>query len=163
MGIHTVSFLVENKAGVLFNVTNLFRRRGFNIESIAVGTIEDPKYSRMTISVDADAKTLANLVEQLEKMVEVIKVKRLDPLRIVQRELLLVKLSTQDPIAREDALKYINNQHGLVLDIDDDNIMAEVTGNPGELDEFLEYVKSIGIVELSRTGITALEKGRLQL
>jgi acetolactate synthase-1/3 small subunit len=141
----------------------LFRRRGFNIESIAVGTVQDPKYSRMTISVDADAKTLANLVEQLEKMVEVIKVKRLDPLRIVQRELLLVKLSTQDPIAREDALRLINNQHGLVLDIDDDNIMAEVTGYPGELDEFLEYVKSIGIVELSRTGITALEKGRLQL
>ncbi|HHL41813.1 acetolactate synthase small subunit [Candidatus Bathyarchaeota archaeon] len=163
MAIHTVSFLVENKAGVLFNVTNLFRRRGFNIESIAVGTVQDPKYSRMTISVDADAKTLANLVEQLEKMVEVIKVKRLDPLRTIQREMLLVKLSTQDPIAREDALKYINNQHGLVLDIDDDNIMAEVTGYPGELDEFLEYVKSIGIVELSRTGITALEKGRLKL
>ncbi|MCW4013629.1 MAG: acetolactate synthase small subunit [Candidatus Bathyarchaeota archaeon] len=163
MAIHTVSFLVENKAGVLFNVTNLFRRRGFNIESIAVGTVQDPKYSRMTISVDADAKTLANLVEQLEKMVEVIKVKRLDPLRTIQREMLLVKLSTQDPIAREDALKHINNQHGLVLDIDDDNIMAEVTGYPGELDEFLEYVKSIGIVEMSRTGITALEKGRLQL
>jgi acetolactate synthase-1/3 small subunit len=163
MAIHTVSFLVENKAGVLFNVTNLFRRRGFNIESIAVGTVQDPNYSRMTISVEADAKTLANLVEQLEKMVEVIKVKRLDPLRTIQREMLLVKLQTQDPIAREDALKYINNQHGLVLDIDDDNIMAEVTGYPGELDEFLEYVKSIGIVELSRTGITALEKGRLQL
>jgi acetolactate synthase-1/3 small subunit len=163
MAIHTVSFLVENKAGVLFNVTNLFRRRGFNIESIAVGTVQDPKYSRMTISVEADAKTLANLVEQLEKMVEVIKVKRLDPLRTIQREMLLVKLKTQDPIAREDALRFINNQHGLVLDIDDDNIMAEVTGNPGELDEFLEYVKSIGIVELSRTGITALEKGRLQL
>ena len=163
MAIHTVSFLVENKAGVLFNVTNLFRRRGFNIESIAVGTVQDPKYSRMTISVDADAKTLANLVEQLEKMVEVIKVKRLDPLRTIQREMLLVKLQTQDPIAREDALKHINNQHGLVLDIDDDNIMAEVTGYPGELDEFLEYVKSIGIVELSRTGITALEKGRLHL
>jgi acetolactate synthase-1/3 small subunit len=161
--IHTVSFLVENKAGVLFNVTNLFRRRGFNIESIAVGTVMDPKYSRMTISVEADLKTLANLVEQLEKMVEVIKVKRLDPLRIIKREMLLVKLSTQDPLAREDALRYINNQHGLVLDIDDDNIMAEVTGEPEELEEFLEYVKSIGIVELSRTGITALEKGRLKL
>jgi len=84
-------------------------------------------------------------------------------LRTIQREMLLVKLQTQDPIAREDALKYINNQHGLVLDIDDDNIMAEVTGYPGELDDFLEYVKSIGIVELSRTGITALEKGRLHL
>ena len=163
MAIHTVSFLVENKAGVLFNVTNLFRRRGFNIESIAVGPVMDPRYSRMTISVEADAKTLANLVEQLEKMVEVIKVKRLDPLRIIKREMLLVKLTTQDPLAREDALRLINNQHGLVLDIDDDNIMAEVTGEPEELEQFLEYVKSIGIVEMSRTGITALEKGRLQL
>jgi len=163
VAIHTVSFLVENKAGVLFNVTNLFRRRGFNIESIAVGPVMDPRYSRMTISVEADAKTLANLVEQLEKMVEIIKVKRLDPLRIIKREMLLVKLSTQDPLAREDALRLINNQHGLVLDIDDDNIMAEVTGEPEELEQFLEYVKSIGIVEMSRTGITALEKGRLQL
>jgi acetolactate synthase-1/3 small subunit len=148
MPIHTVSFLVENKAGVLFNVTNLFRRRGFNIESIAVGTVTDPKYSRMTISVEADQKTLANLIEQLEKMVEVIKVKRLDPLRTIKREMILVKLS---------------NQHGLVLDLDDDSIMAEVTGEPEELEKFLEYVKSIGIVEMSRTGITALEKGRLQL
>ena len=163
MPIHTVSFLVENKAGVLFNVTNLFRRRGFNIESIAVGTVTDPGYSRMTISVEADQKTLANLLEQLEKMVEVIKVKRLDPLRTIKREMILVKLSTQDPLAREDALRYINNQHGLVLDIDDDSIMAEVTGEPEELEKFLEYVKSIGIVEMSRTGITALEKGRLQL
>lgn len=163
MAIHTVSFLVENKAGVLFNVTNLFRRRGFNIESIAVGTVQNPKYSRMTITVEADLKTLANLVEQLEKMVEVIKVKRLDPLRTIKREMLLVKLRTRDPLAREDALKYINGQHGLVLDIDDESIMAEVTGDPWELEEFLEYVKSIGIVELSRTGITALEKGRLQL
>ena len=163
MSIHTVSFLVENKAGVLFNVTNLFRRRGFNIESIAVGTVMDTRYSRMTISVEADAKTLANLVEQLEKMVEVIKVKRLDPLRIIKREMLLVKLKTHDPLAREDALKLINGHHGLVLDIDDHNIMAEVTGEPDELEEFLEDVKSIGIVELSRTGITALEKGRLQL
>lgn len=163
MAIQTVSFLVENKAGVLFNVTNLFRRRGFNIESIAVGTVQNPKYSRMTITVEADLKTLANLVEQLEKMVEVIKVKRLDPLRTIKREMLLVKLRTRDPLAREDALKYINGQHGLVLDIDDESIMAEVTGDPWELEEFLEYVKSIGIVELSRTGITALEKGRLQL
>jgi acetolactate synthase-1/3 small subunit len=163
VAIHTVSFLVENKAGVLFNVTNLFRRRGFNIESIAVGTVQDPGYSRMTISVEADIKTLTNLVEQLEKMVEVIKVKRLDPLRTIRREMILLKLSTRDPLAREDALNYINGQHGLVLDIDDESIMAEITGDPIELEEFLEAVKSIGIVELSRTGITALEKGRLQL
>lgn len=163
MTIQTISFIVENKAGVLFNVTNLFRRRGFNIESIAVGAMEDPSYARMTIHIEADAKTLNQMVEQLSKMVEVIKVKRLDPLRTISRELLMVKLSTSDPIAREDALRHINNQHGLVLDINDDSIMAEVTGDPEELDRFLEYVKSIGIVEMSRTGITALEKGRLKL
>lgn len=163
MTIQTISFIVENKAGVLFNVANLFRRRGFNIESIAVGAMEDPSYARMTIHIEANAKTLNQMVEQLSKMVEVIKVKRLDPLRTISRELLMVKLNTSDPLAREDALRHINNQHGLVLDIDDDSIMAEITGNPEELDKFLEYVKSIGIVEMSRTGITALEKGRLKL
>ncbi len=161
--MHTVSFLVENQPGVLFNVSNLFRRRGFNIDSITVGALEDPRYSRMTITVDADPKTLNNLLDQLDKMVEVIKVKRLDPLRTVRREMLLVKLGTSDPMAREDALKYINGQHGLVLDIDEDHIVAEVSGEPEELDQFIGYVKSIGIVEMSRSGVTALEKGRLTL
>ena len=163
MIMHTISFLVENKAGVLFNVANLFRRRGFNIESIAVGAVEDTKYARMTIHIYADAKTLNNMVEQLGKMVEVIKVKRLDPLRTISRELLMVKLNTIDPIAREEALRVINTSHGLVLDIDDENIMAEITGTPEEIDGFLEAVNSVGVVEMSRTGITALEKGRLKL
>ena len=158
-----MSFLVENQPGVLFNVSNLFRRRGFNIESITVGAVEDTKYARMTITVDSDTKTMNNLVDQLDKMVEVIKVKRLDPLRTIRRELLMVKLSTIDPMAREDALNYINNQHGLVLDIENESVMAEVTGEPDEIDMFLEHVKSIGIIEMSRTGITALEKGRLKL
>ncbi|HUV34427.1 MAG TPA: acetolactate synthase small subunit [Candidatus Desulfaltia sp.] len=161
--MHTVSFLVENQPGVLFNVSNLFRRRGFNIDGITVGALEDARYSRMTITVEADPRTLNNLLEQLDKMVEVVKVKRLDPLRTVRREMLLVKLSTRDPMAREDALRLINNQHGLVLDIDEDNIMAEVSGTPEELDQFLDYVKSVGVVEMSRTGVTALEKGRLKL
>ena len=161
--MHTVSFLVENQPGVLFNVSNLFRRRGFNIDSITVGALENPRYSRMTITVDADPKTLNNLLDQLDKMVEVIRVKRLDPLRTVRREMLLVKLGTSDPMAREDALKYINGQHGLVLDIDEEHIVAEVSGEPEELDQFIGYVKSIGIVEMSRSGVTALEKGRLTL
>jgi acetolactate synthase-1/3 small subunit len=161
--VHTVSFLVENQPGVLFNVSNLFRRRGFNIDSITVGALEDPRVSRMTITVDADPKTLNNLLDQLDKMVEVIRVKRLDPLRTVRREMLLVKLGTRDPMAREDALRYINGQHGLVLDIDEEHIMAEVSGEPEELDRFLGNVKSIGIVEMSRSGVTALEKGRLTL
>ncbi len=163
MVFNTVSFLVENKPGVLFNVSNLIRRRGFNIESISVGPLEDPRYSRMTITVDVDPRTLNNMVEQLDKMVEVIQVKRLDPLRTIRREMLLVKLDVTDPMSREDALKHINSNHGLVLDMDGNTLMAEITGEPHELDSFLEKVKPIGVVEISRTGITALEKGQLKL
>ena len=163
MTLNTVCFLVENQPGVLFNVSNLIRRRGFNIESITVGAIEGSKLSRMTITVDVDSKTLGKMVDQLDKMVEVIQVKRLDPLRTVRREMLLVKLDVTDPMSREDALRFVNNQHGLVLDVDVETLMAEVTGSPDELDSFLEYVKPIGIIEMSRTGITALEKGHLRL
>jgi acetolactate synthase-1/3 small subunit len=163
VNFNTVSFLVENKPGVLFNVSNLIRRRGFNIESITVGPLEDPRYSRMTITVDVDPRTLNNMVEQLDKMVEVIQVKRLDPLRTIRREMLLVKLDVTDPMSREDALKHINSNHGLVLDMDGNTLMAEITGEPNELDSFLEKVKPIGVVEISRTGITALEKGQLKL
>jgi acetolactate synthase-1/3 small subunit len=158
-----VAFLVENQPGVLFNVTNLIRRRGFNIHSIAVGTIENPELSRMTITVEADSKALNQIVEQLDKMVDVVKVKRLDPIRTVKRELLLIKLKTSDPFAREDALKTINNYHGLILDIDPEMIIAEVTGEPEDLDSFLSKVEIIGIEEMSRTGITALERGQLKL
>jgi acetolactate synthase-1/3 small subunit len=147
----------------LFNVSNLFRRRGFNIHSIAVGTIENPELSRMTITVEADSRALNQIVEQLDKMVEVVKVKRLDPIRTVKRELLLIKLKTSDPLAREDALKTINNYHGLILDIEPETIITEITGEPSELDAFLNKVESIGIEEMSRTGITALEKGQLKL
>jgi acetolactate synthase-1/3 small subunit len=160
---NTVAFLVENQPGVLFNVSNLFRRRGFNIHSIAVGTIENPELSRMTITVEADSRALNQIVEQLDKMVEVVKVKRLDPIRTVKRELLLIKLKTADPLAREDALRAINNYHGLILDIEPETVIAEVTGEPTELDAFLNKVESIGIEEMSRTGITALEKGQLKL
>ena len=163
MTLNTVCFLVENQPGVLFNVSNLIRRRGFNIESITVGAIAGSKLSRMTITVDVDSKTLGKMVDQLDKMVEVIQVKRLDPLRTVRREMLLVKLDVTDPMSREDALRIVNNQHGLVLDVDVETLMAEVTGSPDELDSFLEFVKPIGIIEMSRTGITALEKGHLRL
>lgn len=158
-----VSFLVENKPGVLFNVTNLFRRRGFNIESISVGPLDDPELARMTITVRADSRVLNQIVEQLDKMVDVVKVKRLDPIRTVAREMILVKLQTSDPMAREEALKHVNSYHGLILDIDAESIIAEVTGETEMIDEFLKKVSPIGVLEFSRTGVTALEKGRLRL
>ena len=159
----TIAFLVENKPGVLFNVSNLFRRRGYNIESISVGPVEDSELARMTVSVEANSRVLNQIVEQLDKMVDVIKVKRLDPMRSIMREMLLIKLDTSDPMAREETLKHVNAFHGLILYIDPECIIAEVTGEPEAIDDFIERTRSIGIEELSRTGVTALEKGRLNL
>lgn len=161
--LNTIAFLVENKPGVLFNVANMFRRRGFNIESISVGPVENPELARMTISVGADSRVLNQIVEQLNKMVDVIKVKRLDPMRTVMREMALVKLDTSDPMAREEGLRHVNRYHGLILNIEPDFLIAEVTGEPEMIDEFIEKTSPIGIEELSRTGVTALEKGRLKL
>jgi len=160
---YIVSFIVEDKPGVLFKVSNLFRRRGYNINGITVGTTEVDGLSRMTVTVDADSRILNQIVEQLDKMVDVVKVKRLDPVRTISRELLMVKLCTQDPMARMDALGIINTFHGLILDIEPETIVAEITGEPHEIDEFIELVKSIGIEEISRTGATALERGKLKL
>jgi acetolactate synthase-1/3 small subunit len=161
--LSTIAFLVENKPGVLFNVSNMFRRRGYNIESISVGPVENSSLARMTVSVEANSRVLNQIVEQLDKMVDVVKVKRLDPMRSIMREMLLVKLDTGDPMAREETLRHVNEFHGLILHIDPDCIIAEVTGEPESIDEFIERTRSIGIEELSRTGITALEKGRLML
>jgi acetolactate synthase-1/3 small subunit len=161
--LNTIAFLVENKAGVLFNVSNMFRRRGFNIESISVVAVSLKNMARMTVSVYADSKELNQIVLQLEKMVDVIKVKRLDPMRSIMREMVLIKLDTVDPMAREETLRHVNAYHGLILHIDPESIIAEITGEPETIDEFISKTRLIGIEELSRTGVTALEKGNLKL
>ncbi len=159
----TIAFLVENKPGVLFNVANMFRRRDFNIESISVGALEEPDLARMTVTVDADARILNQIVEQLGKMVDVVNVKRLDPMRTMMREMLLIKVDTTDPMARDEAIKHVNTYHGLILNIEPESLIVEITGEPETIDEFIGLMRSIGILELSRTGVTALEKGRLKL
>jgi acetolactate synthase-1/3 small subunit len=161
--MHVVAFLVENRPGVLFNISNLFRRKNFNIHSITAGTVLDDDTVRITIVVQADSRGVNQVVDQLDKMVDVVEVKRLDPLRTVNRELALVKLTTTDPMAREEALNLVNDYHGLILNIESDNLIAEVTGESEEIDAFLEAVKPIGVEEVSRTGVTAIEKGRLRL
>ena len=159
----TVAFLVENKPGVLFKVSNMFRRRGFNIESISVGPVEERDLARMTVTVKANSRILNQIVEQLDKMVDVVKVKRLEPMRTVMREMALVKLNISDPLAREEALRHVNSYHGLILNIEPDSLIAEVTGEPETIDMFIDDVRPLGIEELSRTGVTALEKGWVKL
>jgi acetolactate synthase-1/3 small subunit len=160
---HTVSFLVENKPGVLFKVSNLFRRRGYNITSLTVGPVEGSPLSRMTVVVDAESRVLNQIVEQLDKMVDVVKVKRLDPIRTLSRELLLIKLKTSDPMARIEAVNTVNAYHGLILDVEPDILIAEVTGPTDEIDEFLKRISPVGIEEMSRTGAAAIERGNVKL
>lgn len=154
---------MENRPGVLFNVSNLFRRKNYNIQGITVGPLVNPELSRMTVTVEAAGRELNQIIKQLEKMVDVVRVKRLDPMRTVRREMVLVKLRSDDPRAREEALERVNRHHGLILDIETDTIIAEVTGPPEEVDNFIEKVCPIGIEEVSRTGVTALERGKLKL
>ena len=161
--LNIISFLVENKPGVLFNISNMFRRKNFNIHSIAAVAGEDPEITRITITVMGNAKAVTKLVEQLDQMVDVVKVKRLDPLRTVIRDLAIIKLHTADPIAQEEALSTINKFHGLILDIKPDTVITEITGSTDEINSFMEEVRHIGIIESARTGITAIEKGWITL
>jgi acetolactate synthase-1/3 small subunit len=163
MKLNIISFLVENKPGVLFNISNMFRRKNHNIHSITAIAGEDPEITRITITVRGETHGIGKLVEQLDKMVDVVRVKRLDPLRVVQRDLALVKLHTADPMAQEEALASINKYKGLILDIKPDTIIAEVTGSVNEISDFMTEVRHIGIIESARTGITALEKGWITL
>ena len=161
--LNVISLLVENKPGVLFNISNNFRRKNFNIHSITAIAGEDEDTTRITITSRGEAREITKLVEQLDKMVEVIVVKRLDPLRTIQRDLALVKLHTADPMAQEEALETINHYKGLILDVKPDTIVAQVTGSVNEVSEFMRDVKHIGIIEAARTGITAIEKGWITL
>jgi len=164
MSLNVISLLVENKPGVLFNISNTIRRKNFNIHSItAIAGEEEDDTSRITITSKGDAKEVDKLVEQLDKMVDIISVKRLDPLRTIQRDMALVKLHTADPMAQEEALAVINKYKGLILDIKPDTIIAQVTGSATEVSDFQAEVTHIGIVEAARTGITAIEKGWITL
>jgi len=117
----------------------------------------------MTVVVDAESRVLNQIVEQLDKMVDVVKVKRLDPIRTLSRELLLIKMKTSDPMARIEAVNTVNAYHGLILDVEPDILIAEVTGPTEEINEFLDEIGPIGIEEMSRTGAAAIERGNIKL
>jgi len=154
-----VSAIVENKPGVLHSVSNLFRRRNFNIESITVGVTEEPDLSRITITVTADEKTLDQVVKQLDKLVDVVGVTELEPDNIVTRELALVKINVPSIEERSDIITCVQVFRGRVVDVSPDNLMVEITGTSDKINAFLTLMKTYGIIELARTGITALSRG----
>ncbi len=158
MSKHTLSVLVENKPGVLARVASLFSRRGFNIDSLAVGPTEHPEVSRMTIVVSLDSSPLEQVTKQLNKLVEVIKIVELDAPSSVSRELLLVKVRA-DAETRGKVLDTVSLFKARVVDVVADAVTIEVTGNGDKLASFLNVVEPFGIRELVQSGMVAIGRG----
>ena len=154
-----LSVLVENKPGVLFKVTNLFRARNFNIESISVGVTENPEFSRMTITTLGDEKQITQIMKQLDKMIDTIEVKRLDEKMSVYRELVIMKIKVSKPSDSMEIMNLANAFQCKVHDVRKSSIMIEITATPDRIDAFEELVKGYGILEIARTGICALPRG----
>lgn len=159
---YIVSAVVEHRPGVLFRVSNLFRRRGFNIKSISVGPTEKRELARITITVSGDEKLVEQVVKQLRKLVEVVKVGVLDPKNTVTRELALVKVTAPDYKAKTDIINYAEIFKGRVVDVSHKTLTVEVTGDSDKIDAFINVVKPYGVKEIARTGITALLRGESQ-
>ena len=158
MSTHTLSVLVENKPGVLARIAGLFSRRGFNIESLAVGPTEHPEVSRMTIAVNVEESPLEQVTKQLNKLVEVIKIVELDSAASVTRELVLVKVKA-DADSRGHVLDAVALFKAKVVDVTNDAVTIEVTGNGDKLASFLKVVEPFGIRELVQSGMVAIGRG----
>ena len=158
MSKHTLSVLVENKPGVLARIAALFSRRGFNIDSLAVGPTEHPSVSRMTVVVDVEDQPLEQVTKQLNKLVNVIKIVELDPGQSVQRELLLLKVKA-DLESRSHVLETVNLFRAKVVDVAPDAVTIEATGSPDKLDALLRVLEPFGIRELVQSGVVAVGRG----
>jgi acetolactate synthase-1/3 small subunit len=155
---HTLSVLVENKPGVLARIASLFARRGFNIDSLAVGPTEHDEISRMTIVVSVEDLPLEQVTKQLNKLVNVIKIVELDPSASVQRELLLVKVKA-DAATRGNVLETVQLFRAKAVDVSPDSVTIEATGSPEKLDAMLRVLEPFGIRELVQSGMVAIGRG----
>ena len=154
-----ISVLVENKPGVLFKVTNLFRSKNFNIDSISVGVTENPEFSRMTITTIGEEKQVTQIVKQLDKMIDTVEVRRLDEKMSVHRELVLMKIKISKPSDSMEIMNLANAFECKVHDVRKTSIMVELTATPDRINAFEELVKGYGIMDIARTGICALARG----
>jgi acetolactate synthase I/III small subunit len=158
MSRHTLSVLVENKPGVLARIASLFARRGFNIDSLAVGPTEHADVSRMTIVVNVEALPLEQVTKQLNKLINVIKIVELDQSTSVQRELLLVKVKA-DASTRGTVLETVQLFRAKAVDVAPDSVTIEVTGSPDKLEAMLRVLEPFGIRELVQSGMVAIGRG----
>ena len=158
MSKHTLSVLVENKPGVLARIAGLFSRRGYNIDSLAVGPTEHAEISRMTIVVQVDDSPLEQVTKQLNKLVEVIKIVELDAAASVAHELMMVKVKA-DASTRGQVLDAVQLFKAKVIDVSPDAVTIEVSGNVDKLSDFLRVLEPFGIRELVQSGMVAIGRG----
>ena len=154
---HTVSVLVENHFGVLAHVAGLFSARGFNIDSLAVGETQDPSVSRMTIVAQGDDRIVEQILKQLDKLIDVIKVEDLSQDDFIERELVLAKVNA-DASTRGDVMQIVNTFRAKIVDVNPESLTIEVTGGESKVDAMLELLRPFGIREVVRTGTVAVAR-----
>ncbi|MDD3819129.1 MAG: acetolactate synthase small subunit [Actinomycetota bacterium] len=155
---HIISVLVENKAGVLAKISGLFSRRGYNIESLAVGPTDDEKISRITLVVDADEHSVEQIIKQLYKLINVIKIQELEPSNIVERELVLMKVNA-DSKTRGEIVEIVNVFRANIVDVAKKTLIIEITGGSQKVKALQDLLRPFGILELVRTGKIACTRG----
>ena len=156
---HTLSILVENRPGVLTRIAGLFARRAFNIDTLAVGPTDDPSVSRITLTVDGAKHPIDQVTKQLHKLVNVLKIRDLDPKDAVARELALFKVAADGP-ARAEVMQIVDIFRGNVVDVSRRAIVVEITGTDEKIGAFEQLVRPFGLIEMVRTGEIAVSRGR---
>ncbi len=156
---HILSILVENKPGVLTRIAGLFARRGFNISTLAVGPTDDPALSRVTLTLDGASHPIDQVTKQLHKLVNVLKIRDLEPSETVARELALFKISA-DGGARAEVMQVVEIFRAKIIDVTKRSLIAEVTGTWEKVEAFERMVRPFGLVEMARTGEIAISRGR---
>ena len=160
---HTISILVENKPGVLQRVSGLFTRRDFNINNITVGKTAEPGLSRITITTHGDQQTLEQIIKQLNKLIEVIKVREMKPENTIRRQLALLKIHAPTEQDKSEIIQYTNIFRAHIIDVTPKTITIEITGNPDKINALMNLLKPYGIKETAKTGITAITRGQKTL
>ena len=156
---HVLSILVENKPGVLTRIAGLFARRGFNIDTLAVGPTDDPTLSRITLTLDGAMHPIDQVTKQLHKLVNVIKIRDLEPTETVARELALFKVSA-DGSSRAEVMQMVEIFRGKIIDVSKRSVIIEVTGSWEKIEAFERMVRPFGLIEMVRTGEIAVSRGR---
>ena len=160
---HTISILVENKTGVLQRVSGLFTRRDFNIDNITVGRTANSKLSRITITTYGDNNTLEQIIKQLNKLIEVIKVREMKPENTLRRQLALLKIHAPTEQDKAEIIQYVNIFRGHIIDVTPKTITVEITGDPSKINALMDLLRPYGIKETAKTGITAIARGQKTL